>query len=352
MKDRSALLGSLGAAVLASACCLGPLALGALGLGSLGAGAALAPLRPWLLLVTAVLLAVAFYFAYRPIRKPDCGPDGECARLPSRSTQRLVLWVVTVLTVALATYPTWGARLLPRSQSVMAASANDVVVLAVAGMTCAACEGEVEHELLQVPGVLGARVDYPSGRAEIQLGAAAADVAPLIAAVKRAGYDASPAHPGASAGGAAASSALAGQWRGQLVVGDGKTSELIVDLGVVGDRWAGQFDLHDFGVEDYPVDVAIDGQLVTLHLSAAKIDFEGLLAGDVLAGMAKAQGGRDSLVLKRTGEAHFTDDFLALEKVADDPTRLEPLSGDAAVLRKRFNDDREYTRLVMLLSPS
>lgn len=135
-------------------------------------------------------------------------------------------------------------------------------------------------------------------------------------------------------------------------MGEGRTSELILDLGVVGDRWAGQFDLHDFGVGDYPVEVVLDGQRVTLHLTAAQIDFDGVLAGNVLAGISTAHGGRDSLVLKRTGAAQFSEDFLALEKVADDPTRLEPLSDNAAELRKRFNDDREYTRLVMLLSPS
>jgi len=49
MKERSALAGSLIAAFLASACCIGPLLLGAVGLGSLGFASALAPLRPWFL---------------------------------------------------------------------------------------------------------------------------------------------------------------------------------------------------------------------------------------------------------------------------------------------------------------
>ncbi len=60
MKDRSVLVGSLLAGVLASACCIGPLVLGVLGLGSLGLGAALEPYRPWFLGLTAVFLALGF----------------------------------------------------------------------------------------------------------------------------------------------------------------------------------------------------------------------------------------------------------------------------------------------------
>lgn len=157
-----------------------------------------------------------------------------------------------------------------------------------------------------------------------------------------------------AAGARAESSPLAGQWRGRLAVGDGRTSELVVDIDVVASRWVGQFDLADFGVEDYPVDVAFDGRKVTLHLSAAQLDFEGTLSasGDSLAGIASTGGHHDPLVLRRAGEARLSGEFLALEKVAQDSSRVEPLSSDAAELRRRFNDDRAYTRLVMLLSPT
>ena len=59
IKERIVSIGSVVGAVLASACCLGPLILGAVGAGSLGVAAALAPYRPWFLALTAVLLGVA-----------------------------------------------------------------------------------------------------------------------------------------------------------------------------------------------------------------------------------------------------------------------------------------------------
>jgi len=47
IKERSVWVGSVLGAILASACCIGPVILGAVGVGSLGEAAALAPYRPW-----------------------------------------------------------------------------------------------------------------------------------------------------------------------------------------------------------------------------------------------------------------------------------------------------------------
>jgi len=195
VKDRSVLVGSLVAGVLASACCIGPLVLGVLGLSSLGLGAALAPLRPWFLGVTVALLAIGFYFAYRPQRAEACAPGQACAKPSNRRNQRIGLWAVTAATVALASYPSWGARLTGSHASVATMpAANSLVVLDVQGMTCSACAGEIEGELRKVPGVVRADVSYESRRAEIRVSTAQSRVQPLIAAVEKAGYHATPAN--------------------------------------------------------------------------------------------------------------------------------------------------------------
>jgi mercuric ion transport protein len=195
VKDRSVLVGSLVAGLLASACCIGPLVVGVLGLSSLGLGAALAPLRPWFLGVTATFLAIGFYFAYRPQRAEACAPGQACAKPISRRYQRIGLWVVTAAAVALASYPSWGARLTTSHASVATILAgNSVVVLDVHGMTCSACAGEIEGELRKVPGVVRADVSYERRRAEIRLSTAQPRVQPLIAAVEKAGYHATPAN--------------------------------------------------------------------------------------------------------------------------------------------------------------
>lgn len=207
MKDRPILFGSLAAGLLASACCIGPLILGAIGLGSLGFGAWLAPARPWFLALTGLLLAIGFFLAYRPVRAGACEPGQACEMPKSRRPQRIMLWAVTLVAAALATYPSWGAKSSggpPRT--VAPDSSTAVVTLDVSGMTCEACEGEIERELQAVPGVVQASVDYERSRAEIVVPKAFGDLSPLIAAVEKAGYEAKtsasgrPADPGDSTG--------------------------------------------------------------------------------------------------------------------------------------------------------
>lgn len=341
------------AAVIASACCIGPLILAALGLGSVGLAATFGPLRPWFLGLTAVLLSLGAYHAYRPLPPGSCSPDGKCDRPPSRTPQRVILWIVLTVSVALATFPSWGAHLFPAQSSKAAHGTGEVLAFRVSGMTCEACSGEIERALLRTPGVTDAHVDYASASAEVRV-KSGTDARSLIAAVERAGYRASHPSIGGPAGGKAEPSHLAGRWLGRLAVGEGRTSELVVDLDVVSGRWVGQFDLREFGVEDYPVDVAVDSPKVTLHLTAARIEFEGVLSRDgrQLAGIALTQGHRDSLALARVGEARFSKDFLALEEISNDSALLTRLGADAAELRQTFNDDRSHTRLLMLLSPT
>ncbi len=196
LEGRGILIGSLLGALLASACCLGPLVLGVLGLGSLGFAAALAPLRPWFLGLTAVLLGIGFYFAYRPHPAETCAPGEACANPASRTRQRIALWVVTALAVALATYPSRGARLTAAGASTDAGRPeNAVVVLDVQGMTCTACAGEIERELRQIPGVVRADVSFEQRRAEVALSTARPKVKLLVAAVEKAGYQATVAGP-------------------------------------------------------------------------------------------------------------------------------------------------------------
>ena len=59
--------------------------------------------------------------------------------------------------------------------------------LSVEGMTCASCVGRVERALLAVPGVSQASVNLATERATVR---GVAEVAALVAAIDKAGYDA------------------------------------------------------------------------------------------------------------------------------------------------------------------
>lgn len=62
--------------------------------------------------------------------------------------------------------------------------------LPIEGMTCASCVARVEKALSQVPGVLSASVNLATEKAEVNFASGDLDVESLIAAVRKAGYEA------------------------------------------------------------------------------------------------------------------------------------------------------------------
>jgi mercuric ion transport protein len=103
--------GSVLSAILASACCVGPLILALLGLGGAATLIKLSPLRPYLVPVTLVLLAAGLTLAYR---RPRAGPLSEtsvpaaecgCARPRTRAAGRVALWVLAAAIVVLLVSP-------------------------------------------------------------------------------------------------------------------------------------------------------------------------------------------------------------------------------------------------------
>lgn len=102
---RAALVTGGVAALLASACCLGPLVLVGLGISGAWIGnlTALEPYRP--LFLGAALLAMIF--AYRRIFRPatECGPGEVCAVPQVRRAYRIVFWVVAALVLIALAFP-------------------------------------------------------------------------------------------------------------------------------------------------------------------------------------------------------------------------------------------------------
>lgn len=90
--------GGMIGAVLASACCIGPLVLLLLGVSGAWIGnlTALAPYQPIFLTATFILLAAGFWQVYRK-PKAVCEPDSYCASPASDRLLKVALWVATVL---------------------------------------------------------------------------------------------------------------------------------------------------------------------------------------------------------------------------------------------------------------
>jgi copper chaperone CopZ len=197
MNEKLTTAGAAAAAFVASLCCLGPLLLGGVGL-SAALLASFAPLRPYFLAVSAVLLAGGFYFAYRKPKAAE-GCEGQvCA--PESRTRRMakpLLWIATVAVLALALFPWYGGRLVGATAVTSPAAGTTVQTaeLKISGMVCEACAGVVKRRLLETPGVAAAEVDYPGGRATVKYDPAKTDPNKLAAAVNATGYKALVVNP-------------------------------------------------------------------------------------------------------------------------------------------------------------
>ena len=105
---------SLAAAVLAavgaSVCCVGPLVLLALGISGAWIGnlTALEPYRPVFIGIAVLFFGLAFRKLY--LARPVCAPETGCVTPLNTQRQRLVFWVVAVLTLGLLAVP-WVAPL-------------------------------------------------------------------------------------------------------------------------------------------------------------------------------------------------------------------------------------------------
>ncbi len=197
MNEKSLAIGSTLAAFVASLCCLGPLLLGSAGLGA-ALIATFAPLRPYFLALSGVLLAAGFYFVYRKPKVPrEC--EGEVCAPQSRARRmaKPLLWLATLAVAALAFFPSYGVKLVgtPADAVPNSSATLQTAGLKITGMDCEVCAGLIERKLLETRGVVKAEVRYPAGSATVQFDPSQTDPETLIAVVNSTGYKASPSNP-------------------------------------------------------------------------------------------------------------------------------------------------------------
>lgn len=197
MNERFGSVGAPVAALLASACCIGPAVSAGLGVGAVAAAQSFAPLRPLFLVLTVLFLGSGFYFAYRRPKHRAC--EGEVCEAPRISRwSRPVLWIATVMVAALGMFPYYYGPLRaaldkPQPQTSAAAQSAHLstIELKVSGMTCSGCAVSVRNALLEVRGVASASVDHEAGRATVRYDPVKASTDQLIEAVNKTGYKAS-----------------------------------------------------------------------------------------------------------------------------------------------------------------
>lgn len=110
----AAALGAVGTGFLAALCCLGPLIFVTFGVGA-GLASTFKPLQTPFTVLTLVLLVIGFYVVYGPrARAADraCATNAACAAPGKRRRDVIMLWVGTILALALVTFPKWSLLLV------------------------------------------------------------------------------------------------------------------------------------------------------------------------------------------------------------------------------------------------
>ncbi len=181
------IIGAIGAATVASVCCVLPLALVSLGIGGAWMSylTALVPYRPLFIILAVGALGFAFYREY----KTSTGPDCECDAKISDPVRRGLLLVATVATIGLIGSP----YLLPASASTISENTDDVqgiehAMLGIEGMTCASCTTTAERALTRLDGVHGVQVTYEPPEARVQFDPSIISADELAAAITNVGY--------------------------------------------------------------------------------------------------------------------------------------------------------------------
>lgn len=180
---------ALVAALASSLCCIAPVLAALAGVGGLaGSFSWLEPWRPWLIGLSAVLLAWAWWMHLKPKPAEDC-----CAPAKKAWHQRTgFLATVTVLAVLLNAFPLYSHVLFPSGQS----TASEVhaealrIVIPVKGMTCTGCEHHVTDALADVAGVQRVTASYADEEAVVWVDPQQADTRAIRAAIASTGYEA------------------------------------------------------------------------------------------------------------------------------------------------------------------
>jgi len=182
------LAGAVAAAIAASVCCVGPLLLMLLGISGAWIGnlTAFEPYRPIFIAAAAGFLGFAFYKAYSAPKAEACEPGSPCANPSSRRFNRVILWIVTILTFGLLLFPYAVPYVFAETSEVQ--SETKQVTLDVRNMTCPSCLIPVKMSLKKLDGVKDVKVTMNPPQAVVTYDPTKATTADLTKATTNAGY--------------------------------------------------------------------------------------------------------------------------------------------------------------------
>ncbi|MCL6260138.1 mercuric transport protein MerTP [Aquiflexum sp. TKW24L] len=191
MKSENKLAGlGLLTAISASLCCITPvlaLLVGTSGLASTFSW--LDPLRPYLIILTVLVLGFAWYQKQKPQKQIDCNCE-TTEKTPFIQT-KMFLGIVTVFAGLMLAFPIYANVFFPKTENktIITDQANiRTVEFLINGMTCTGCEEHVNLEVNKLTGIVNTTVSYENGNAIIEFDQAQTDIEEIENAIEKTGY--------------------------------------------------------------------------------------------------------------------------------------------------------------------
>ncbi len=177
-------------ALAASLCCITPVLAVIAGIGGGAASFSwMEPARPYLVGFSVLLLGWAWYRKLRPSRPSDC-----CNPNPAKKNfthSKTFLGILTLFTVGMLTFPLYAPMLFPKPthQAVVTDTSNmQTVEFGISGMSCSACEEEVNHQVQKLPGIIRTITSYDHGNAVVVFDDSKTSSAAIAQAIRSTGY--------------------------------------------------------------------------------------------------------------------------------------------------------------------
>jgi copper chaperone CopZ len=191
MSTKKKLLGAtIITAIAASLCCITPvLALIAGTSGIASTFSWLEPFRPYLIVLTLLVLGLAWYQQLKPAKQEiDCECEDE---KPKFIKSKKFLFLVTLFAGLMLTLPYYTQLFYPNTtkEIVYVAASNIIKVeYLIKGMTCKGCEVHIESEVHKLNGIIDVKADYVKGNTLVSFDKTKVTIKEIEDAIRKTGY--------------------------------------------------------------------------------------------------------------------------------------------------------------------
>jgi mercuric ion transport protein len=177
-------------AIAASLCCITPVLALVAGTGGIASSFTwIEPARPYLIGLTVAVLGFAWYLKLRPKPVDECGCEVE--EKPKFFQSKKFLLLITLFAGLMISFPSYAKIFFPTNEKAVSVTDNSsiqTIEVNIKGMTCEACELEVNHEINKLPGIIRSVVSYEKRNATVKFDNSKSTVKDVLVAISGTGY--------------------------------------------------------------------------------------------------------------------------------------------------------------------